>query len=98
MISGQFFNDNSTTRMQRSSNGNSSKHTGEVIGALCKVKGPAVFLICRDAILKSVSDNLERKLPQDCAEFAEMEALMHKLGAAVCLQQPIVSFAEAQGN
>ena len=50
--------------------------TGELLGALCTRKGPAVFVACQDEIVKSVSDNLERKLldPEEVAE-----GLVHKL-------------------
>ena len=50
--------------------------TGELLGALCTRKGPAVFVACQDEIVKSVSDNLERKIldPEEVAE-----GLVHKL-------------------
>jgi len=35
---------------------------GEVLGALCHIHGPSVYLYCRDDILSSVSDNLERNI------------------------------------
>ena len=41
-----------------------------------KRKGPDVFVACQEEILKTVSDNLERKLP-DPDEVAE--SLVHKL-------------------
>jgi len=50
--------------------------SGELLGALCTRKGPAVFVACQDEIVKSVSDNLERKIldPEEVAE-----GLVHKL-------------------
>ena len=53
-----------------------SKLTGEVLGALCTKKGPDVYVACQEEILKSVSDNLERKIP-DPEELNE--GFMHKL-------------------
>ena len=50
--------------------------TGEVLGALCSMKGTGVFVACCDEILKNVGENLERRLP-DPEEVAE--GLMHKL-------------------
>ena len=47
-----------------------------MLGALCARKGPDVFVACQEEILKTVSDNLERKLP-DPDEVAE--SLVHKL-------------------
>ena len=47
-----------------------------MLGALCTRKGPEVFVACQEEILKNVSDNLERKLP-DPDEVAE--SLVHKL-------------------
>ena len=47
-----------------------------MLGALCTRKGPDVFVACREEILKNVSENLERKLP-DPDEVAE--SLVHKL-------------------
>lgn len=62
---------------------------GEVLGALCATKGPEVFLACRDEILKNVSENLERKLPDPC-EVAE--GLVYKLtGAEKDTEQDTVS-------
>ena len=52
------------------------KFTGEMLGALCTRKGPDIYVPCREEILKSVSDNLERKLP-DSEELTG--GLMHKL-------------------
>ena len=52
------------------------KFTGEMLGALCTRKGPDIYVACREEILKSVSDNLERKLP-DSEELSG--GLMHKL-------------------
>ncbi|CAH3155687.1 unnamed protein product [Porites evermanni] len=50
--------------------------SGEMLGALCTRKGPDIYVACREEILKSVSDNLERKLP-DSEELTG--GLMHKL-------------------
>ena len=47
-----------------------------MLGALCTRKGPNIYVACREEILKSVSDNLERKLP-DSEELTG--GLMHKL-------------------
>ena len=47
-----------------------------MLGALCTRKGPDLYVACREEILKSVSDNLERKLP-DSEELTG--SLMHKL-------------------
>ena len=47
-----------------------------MLGALCTRKGPDIYVACREEILKSVSDNLERKLP-DSEELTG--GLMHKL-------------------
>lgn len=52
---------------------------GEVLGALCTTKGPEVFVSCRDEILKNVSENLERKLP-DPSELDQ--GLVYKLTGA----------------
>ncbi|KAJ7369805.1 hypothetical protein OS493_036321 [Desmophyllum pertusum] len=50
--------------------------SGEVLGALCTARGPEVFVACCDEILRNVSDNLERKLPDP----EEMDkGLIHKL-------------------
>ena len=54
----------------------SFKITGEVLGALCSMKGTGVFVACCDEILKNVGENLERRLP-DPEEVAE--GLVHKL-------------------
>ncbi|XP_048580229.1 uncharacterized protein LOC116601563 isoform X2 [Nematostella vectensis] len=51
--------------------------SGELLGALCKVKGPGVYLACQEEIIRSVADNLERKLPAD--EVGSNEHLMQKL-------------------
>lgn len=60
-----------------------------MLGALCTTKGPEVFLACRDEILKNVSENLERKLPDPC-EVAE--GLVYKLtGAEKDTEQDTVS-------
>ncbi|RMX42240.1 hypothetical protein pdam_00011613 [Pocillopora damicornis] len=50
--------------------------SGEVLGALCSMKGTGVFVACCDEILKNVGENLERRLP-DPEEVAE--GLVHKL-------------------
>ena len=47
-----------------------------MLGALCTRKGPDIYVACREEILKSVGDNLERKLP-DSEELTG--GLMHKL-------------------
>ena len=47
-----------------------------MLGALCTRKGPNIYVACQEEILKSVSDNLERKLP-DSKELTG--GLMHKL-------------------
>ena len=47
-----------------------------MLGALCTRKGPDIYVACREEILKSVSDNLERKLP-DSEEL--IGGLMQKL-------------------
>ena len=47
-----------------------------MLGALCTRKGPDIYVACREEILKNVSDNLERKLP-DSEELTG--GLMHKL-------------------
>ena len=52
------------------------KFTGEMLGALCTRKGPDIYVACREELLKSVGDNLERKLP-DSEELTA--GLMHKL-------------------
>ena len=52
------------------------KFTGEMLGALCTRKGPDIYVACQEEILKSVSNNLERKLP-DSEELTG--GLMHKL-------------------
>ncbi|EDO29281.1 predicted protein, partial [Nematostella vectensis] len=49
----------------------------ELLGALCKVKGPGVYLACQEEIIRSVADNLERKLPAD--EVGSNEHLVQKL-------------------
>ena len=48
-----------------------------MLGALCQVKGPAVFIACQLEILKSVSENLERNFPKDPVEGTE--ELFYKL-------------------
>lgn len=52
------------------------KFTGEMLGALCTRKGPDIYVACQEEILKSVSDNLERKLPDSEVLTA---GLVHKL-------------------
>lgn len=37
--------------------------SGEVLGALCQIQGTKVYISCKEEILSSVSDNLERQLP-----------------------------------
>lgn len=67
-----------------------------MLGALCATKGPAVFIACRDEILKNVSENLERKLPDPC-EIAE--GLVYKLtGTEKDTEQDTVSVSTVTGT
>ena len=55
-----------------------------MLGALCQLKGSDVYTACRETLLKSVSDNLERRLPHDsdAAEWMETDRLVNKLVAS----------------
>ena len=54
-----------------------------MLGALCQFKGPEVYISCQEVLLKSVSENLERKLPHDseAPEWVKTDVLVHKLAA-----------------
>lgn len=45
--------------------------SGEVLGALCRIKGPSVYLHCRDEIMSGISDNLERNIQDGPTPFTE---------------------------
>jgi len=50
--------------------------SGEVLGALCHIQGPSVYIHCKDQILSSVSGNLERKIQDDSITIEEVQRKM----------------------
>ncbi|KAK3733797.1 hypothetical protein QZH41_015115, partial [Actinostola sp. cb2023] len=48
----------------------------EVLGALCHIQGPSVYIHCKDQILSSVSGNLERKMQDDSITIEEVQRKM----------------------
>ena len=59
---------------------------GDVLGALCKVEGPSVYLSCKDHILELIQSSLERKVtsPDQCQpDDRETKTLFDKLATMV---------------